>query len=156
MKKILICIVVLCAMRLLGAEAVDITIGEGTGTIRHPFNDRYVHSRSQCIYLESEISKIGTIHKLRWYSGVSRVGVDAIQNTQIWLKTISHNVFTDNAWEDPGTLVCQIENIDLSTDVGWYEVKINDFEYMGGNLMVSVYNQYAKTTNNGVESQTLV
>jgi len=144
MKKISMLLFILVMAAALFAQ-IDITIGTGTSTGRYPFNDYYVYSRSQCIYLESEIGYPGTIHKLRWYR--SDTGADpTTMNTQIWLKTTTNAVLTDVNWEDPGTLVATITNQDLGAGGGWYEVDINDFNYTGGNLLVSVYTQNADYT----------
>jgi len=145
MKKLLLITLALVIAALAFAQT-DITIGTGTSTGRYPFNDFYVYSRSQCIYLESEIGYPGTIHKLRWYRSDTGADANAIGTTQIWLKTVPNAVFTDANWEEPGTLVYEITNIDLGAGGGWYEVDITDFNYTGGNLVVSVYTQNAPFT----------
>jgi hypothetical protein len=142
MKKFIL-ITLALVISVMAFAQTDITIGTGTSTGRYPFNDFYVYSRSQCIYLESEIGYPGTIHKLRWYRNDTGADPNAIGTTQIWLKTVTNAVFTDANWEDPGTLVYEIANIDLGTGGGWYEVDITDFNYTGGNLLVSVYTQNA-------------
>ena len=145
MKKLLLITLALVIAAWAFAQT-DITIGTGTSTGRYPFNDFYVYSRSQCIYLESEIGYPGTIHKLRWYRSDTGADANAIGTTQIWLKTVPNAVFTDANWEEPGTLVYEITNIDLGAGGGWYEVDITDFNYTGGNLVVSVYTQNAPFT----------
>ncbi len=145
MKKLMLLIIALMIAGLALAQT-DITIGTGTSTGRYPFNDYFVYSRSQCIYLESEIGAPGTIHKLRWYRNDTGANANAIGTTQIWLKTVSNNVMTDVNWEDPGTLVAEISNIDLGAGGAWYEIDITDFVYNGGNLLVSVYTQNAAYT----------
>ncbi|CAO80453.1 choice-of-anchor J domain-containing protein [Candidatus Cloacimonas acidaminovorans] len=145
MKKLLLITLALVIAALAFAQT-DITIGTGTSTGRYPFNDYFVYSRSQCIYLESEIGYPGTINKLRWYRSDTGADASAIGTTQIWLKTVTNTVFTDVNWEDPGTLVYEIANIDLGSGGGWYEVDITDFNYTGGNLLVSVYTQNAPYT----------
>jgi hypothetical protein len=142
MKKFIL-ITLALVISVMAFAQIDITIGTGTATGRYPFNDYFVYSRSQCIYLESEIGYPGTIHKLRWYRNDTGADPNAIGTTQIWLKTVTNAVFTDANWEDPGTLVYEIANIDLGTGGGWYEVDITDFNYTGGNLLVSVYTQNA-------------
>ena len=145
MKKLLLITLALVIAAWAFAQT-DITIGTGTSTGRYPFNDYFVYSRSQCIYLESEIGYPGTIHKLRWYRSDTGADPNAIGTTQIWLKTVPNAVFADANWEDPGTLVYEIANIDLGAGGGWYEVDITDFNYTGGNLVVSVYTQDAPYT----------
>lgn len=145
MKKLLLITLALVIAAWAFAQT-DITIGTGTSTGRYPFNDYFMYSRSQCIYLESEIGYPGTIHKLRWYRSDTGADTSAIGTTQIWLKTVPNAVFTDANWEDPGTLVYEIANIDLGAGGGWYEVDITDFNYTGGNLVVSVYTQDAPYT----------
>jgi len=145
MKRFMLLILALVIAGLAFAQT-DITIGTGTTTGRYPFNDYYVYSRSQCIYLESEIGAPGTIHKLRWYRNDTGADANAIGTTQIWLKTVSNAVMTDIAWEDPGTMVAEISNIDLGAGNAWYEIDITDFAYAGGNLLVSVYTQNAPFT----------
>lgn len=146
MKKLLLIIFVL-ALALAAFAQTDITIGTGTSTGRYPFNDYFVYSRSQCIYLESEIGAPGTIHKLRWYRNDTGADPLAIGTTQIWLKTVSNAVMTDATWEDPGTMVAEITDIDLGAGDAWYEIDITDFAYSGGNLLVSVYTQDAPYTS---------
>ncbi|GAB1366918.1 hypothetical protein MASR1M36_17890 [Candidatus Cloacimonadaceae bacterium] len=145
MKKILLVMFALIIASLLLAQT-DITIGTGTTTGRYPFNDFYVYSRSQCIYLENEIGNPGTIHKLRWFRNDTGADANAIGTTQIWLKTVSNAVMTDVNWEDPGTMVAEISNIDLGAGNAWYEIDITDFAYSGGNLLVSAYTQNAPFT----------
>ncbi len=146
MKKFMLLIMALMIAGLALAQT-DITIGTGTSTGRYPFNDYFVYSRSQCIYLESEIGAPGTIHKLRWYRSDAGADPNAIGTTQIWLKTVSNTVMTDVNWEDPGTMVAEISNIDLGAGNAWYEIDITDFVYNGGNLLVSVYTQNAPYTS---------
>lgn len=145
MKKLLLIIFVL-AMALSAFAQTDITIGTGTSTGRYPLNDYYVYSRSQCIYLESEIGAPGTIHKLRWFRNDTGADPTAIGTTQIWLKTVSNAVMADVNWEDPGTMVAEITDIDLGAGNAWYEIDITDFNYTGGNLLVSAYTQNAAYT----------
>ena len=145
MKKLILLMLALVIAGLALAQT-DITIGTGTSTGRYPFNDFYVYSRSQCIYLESEIGAPGTIHKLRWFRDDTGADANAIGTTQIWLKTVSNAVITDATWEDPGTLVYEVSNIDLGAGNAWYEVDITDFNYTGGNLLVSIYTQNAPYT----------
>lgn len=145
MKKFMLIMLALVIAGLALAQT-DITIGTGTTTGRYPLNDYYVYSRSQCIYLESEIGAPGTIHKLRWYRNDTGADANAIGTTQIWLKTVSNAVMTDVNWEDPGTMVAEITDIDLGAGNGWYEIDITDFAYAGGNLLVSAYTQNASFT----------
>jgi len=130
----------------LAFAQTDITIGTGTSTGRYPLNDYFLYSRSQCIYLETEIGAPGTIHELRWYRNDTGADPSAIGTTEIWLKTTTSSVLTDVNWETPGTLVATISNIDLGAGGGWYTVDIDDFVYTGGNLMVSAYTQNAPYT----------
>ena len=146
MKKIILTLLAL-SFALMAFAQVDITIGTGTSTGRYPLNDYYKYSRSQSLYMESEIGAPGTIHKLRWYRDDTGADPDAIGTTQIWLKTVTNAVLTGTDWEDPGTLVAEISNIDLGAGGGWYEVDITDFAYSGGNLLVSVYTQNAPFTS---------
>lgn len=146
MKKVLLFIAVMCMVGVLGAE--EVVIGNGTTSIRYPLNDSHTHSRSQCIYLASEIGRIGTIHKLAWKINSTGANTNAIGTTQIWLNTVSKDVFQNTNWEDPGTLVFEINNIDLSPNGDWYEIDINDYEYTGENLLVSVYTQNAAKGQN--------
>ncbi|MCK9336141.1 MAG: choice-of-anchor J domain-containing protein, partial [Candidatus Cloacimonetes bacterium] len=146
MKKIILTLLAL-SFALMAFAQVDITIGTGTSTGRYPLNDYYKYSRSQSLYMESEIGAPGTIHKLRWYRDDTGADPDAIATTQIWLKTVTNAVLTGTDWEDPGTLVAEISNIDLGAGGGWYEVDITDFAYSGGNLLVSVYTQNAPYTD---------
>lgn len=145
MKKLLLIMLALVIAGLALAQT-DITIGTGTSTGRYPLNDYFMYSRSQCIYLESEIGAPGTIHKLRWYRNDTGADPLAIGTTQIWLKTVSNAVMTDVNWEDPGTMVAEISNIDLGAGNAWYEIDITDFAYSGGNLLVSAYTQNAPYT----------
>ncbi|MCB5285343.1 MAG: choice-of-anchor J domain-containing protein [Candidatus Cloacimonetes bacterium] len=54
---------------------------------------------------------------------------------------------TLSTWQTEGTLVATISNIDLGSGGGWYNVDIADFDYSGGNLMVSVRTQNAPYTS---------
>ncbi|MDD4560171.1 MAG: choice-of-anchor J domain-containing protein, partial [Candidatus Cloacimonetes bacterium] len=146
MKKLILTMLAL-AFALMAFAQVDVTIGTGTSTGRYPFNDYFVYSRSQSLYMEAEIGAPGTIHKLRWYRNDTGADPDAIGTTQIWLKTVNNAVLTGTDWEDPGTMVAEITDIDLGAGNAWYEVDIDDFVYTGGNLLVSVYTQDAPYTS---------
>ncbi len=124
------------------AESV-VTIGSGSFWSRYPLNDYYTHSRSQQLYLASEIGSPGIITRLRWFRPDSGVDADAIGTTEIWLRPYHHSEFITADWEDPGTLVASIEDIDLGSGTQWYEVDISDYEYSGSNLMVSFRTQNA-------------
>ncbi|MDD4667242.1 MAG: hypothetical protein PHR59_04645 [Candidatus Cloacimonetes bacterium] len=125
-----------------GAETV-VTIGMGDFTSHYPFNDYYTYTHSQQLYLASEIGSPGTITKLRWYRTNPEAEPDAIGTTEIWLSPYHYNEFVTADWEDPGTLVATISDIDLESGPQWFEVDISDYEYCGSNLMVSVRTQDA-------------
>lgn len=143
MKKLLI---LLMALSLAGLAFADVIIGSGTSTGRYPLNDYFVYSRSQCIYLSSEISaNPGTITALQWYRNDTGADPNAIGTTEIWLTETP--LTTLSTWQTEGTLVATISNIDLGSGGGWYNVDIADFDYSGGNLMVSVRTQNAPYTS---------
>ncbi|HOY30240.1 MAG TPA: GEVED domain-containing protein [Bacteroidales bacterium] len=149
MKKLFTLFLLLFAWAISswGQAPVTVTIGSGTTTGRYPLDDYFVYSRSQCIYLASEIGAGGTITKLRWYRSDTGADPDAIDSTRIWLTETSNNVLPDGNWENPGTLVAVIANIDLGSGDGWYEIDITDFVYSGTqNLLVSVHTQDAPYT----------
>ena len=103
------------------SQAITITIGAGTSTGRYPLNDYFVYSRSQMLFLASEITTGGTITHLRWYR--DDVGPDpgAIGITEIWLMETPATTLSGTAWEGTGTLVASISNIDLGA--GWRLVR---------------------------------
>ncbi|MCB5271523.1 MAG: choice-of-anchor J domain-containing protein [Candidatus Cloacimonetes bacterium] len=146
MKRLLLIMFAL-SMLVMGFALSTVTIGTGTTTGRHPFNDFYKHSRSQCIYLATEIGQpSGIITKLRWYRSDTGADADAIGTTEIWLNETSATTLSGTAWVTPGTLVKTISNIDLGSGNGWYEVDIDDYIYGGSNLLVSVRTQNAPYT----------
>lgn len=123
------------------------TIGTGTNTGRYPLNDYFAYSRSQCLYLQSEIGMTsGTITKLRWYRDDIGADPNAIVTTSIWLIETTSTTLSGTSWISPGTSVATISNIDLGSGGGWYEIDITDFQYFGGNLLVSVRTQNAPYT----------
>jgi hypothetical protein len=139
-----------CLLLLMASSwAYTVTIGTGTSTGRYPFDDFYVYSRSQCIYLASEIGVSGTITHLQWYRSDTGADPSAIGTTQIWLNTVTASAFTTSTWENTGTMVAEISNIDLGSGGGWYDVDITDYAYdmAAGNLQVSVYTQSAPFTS---------
>jgi hypothetical protein len=146
MKKLFTLLMLL----FLGAGSswgVTITIGTGTLTSRYPLNDYYVYSRSQSLYLATEITTGGNITNLRWYRNDVGADPNAIGTTQIWLMETSNSVLTGTTWEGPGTLVATISNIDLGAGGGWLDIPISSFGYSGtSNLLVSVYTQNAPYT----------
>jgi len=142
MKRFILLIFALVAICLSYAQ-IDITIGEGTSLGRDPFADYLTYARSQVIYLQSEIGVPGIINELRWFRGIAGTNNNAIGYTEIWLKQVTYSVFTDATWEDPGTLVASITNINLGGDIDWFTIDIDDYTYSSGNLMVSVYTQDA-------------
>jgi hypothetical protein len=129
------------ALPLSGQTTV--TIGTGTDTSNFPLYDYDTHSRSQALYLASEIGIQGSITKLRWYRDNTGADPDAIGLTEIWLRQYIPDTLATPDWEEPGTLVASIGNIDLGNGGGWYEIDITDFEYSGANLLVSVRTQDA-------------
>jgi hypothetical protein len=141
MKKLLF---IMLALVLMSSVFADVIIGTGTSTGRYPLNDYFVYSRSQCIYLASEINATGTITHLQWYRNDTGADPSAIGTTEIWLTTTAST--TLSTWQTPGTLVKTISNIDLGAGGGWYDVDIDDFAYSGSNLMVTVRTQNAPYT----------
>lgn len=131
---------------LLGAETT-IQIGSGDFPTHYPLNDYYTYTRSQQLYLASEIGTQGIITKLRWYRSDTGSDPAAIGTTEIWLRPYHYNEFLTPDWEDPGTLVASLSNIDLGSGAEWFEVNIMDYEYSGSNLMVSVRTQDAPYTS---------
>lgn len=146
MKKLIVMLLALMMLGIMFAQTT-VTIGTGTSTGRYPLNDYFVNSRSQSLYTESEIGIPGTIGQLAWFRNDTGANSNAIGTTQIWLKTVSNPVLTGIEWEDPGTLVAEIANIDLGAGNGWLNVDIEDYVYNGGNLLVSVYTQDAPYTS---------
>ena len=143
MKKLLLILFAL-TMIVMGFALTTVTIGTGTSTGRYPLNDYFTNSRSQCIYLQSEIGvSNGLITKLRWYRNDTGADPDAIGTTEIWLTETTSATLSGTAWNDPGTLVATISDIDLGSGGGWYEIDIEDYFYAGGNLLVSVRTQDA-------------
>ena len=142
MKKIILLLFLLvCAGSLCGET---ITIGTGTATGNYPLNDLYIYSRSQSLYLASEIGMEGTITNIRWYRNDIASDPNAIGITEIWLMEKEGSVLAGTLWEGPGTLVASISNIDLGPGGGWYDIPINAFPYSGVmNLLVSVRTQNA-------------
>jgi hypothetical protein len=144
MKKTLLTILAIMITFVILADVV--TIGTGTSTGRYPLNDYYVHSRSQMLYTSTEIGAFGTIEQLAWYRNDTGANSNAIGTTEIWLKMVSNSTLSDGTWEDPGTLVASISNIDLGAGGGWLSVDIDDFNYSANNLLVSVRTQNAPYT----------
>jgi hypothetical protein len=142
MKKMTLLLFALVMISMAFSQ-VDITIGTGTSNSYYPLDDSYVYSRTQSLYLASEIHSPGTIHVLRWYRHDTGADPAAIGTTQIWLTTTNNTAISGTAWEDPGTLVATISDIDLGEGDGWYTVDIDDYYYAGDNLLVSVYTQNA-------------
>ena len=104
----------------------------------------YVYSRSQMLFLASEVTTGGTITHLRWYRNDVGADPNAIGITEIWLMETPATTLSGTAWEGPGTLVATISNIDLGAGGGWYEIDITDFVYSGtSNLLLSVRTQNA-------------
>ncbi|MBK6347557.1 MAG: hypothetical protein IPF68_16820 [Bacteroidales bacterium] len=147
MKKLLLAVF---AMVLWAGSSwgQTITIGTGTSTSRYPLCDYFVYSRSQMLFLASELTTGGNITHLRWYRNDAGANAAAIGITEIWLKETSSSILSGTAWEEPGTLVASISNIDLGIGGGWFEVDITDFSYSGtSNLLVSVRTQNAPYTS---------
>jgi len=145
MKRFLLILLTFMMVAFAFAQTT-ITIGTGTTTGRYPLNDYFVHSRSQVLYTETEIGSPGTIQSLAWFRNDTGANPNAIGLTEIWLKTVSNPTLSGTDWEEPGTLVASIENIDLGAGNGWLSVDIEDYVYSGGNLLVSVRTQNAPYT----------
>ncbi|MDD3876413.1 MAG: BNR-repeat neuraminidase N-terminal domain-containing protein [Bacteroidales bacterium] len=148
MKKWFLLFTALSLFWLDVQSQTTVTIGSGTSTGRYPLNDYFVYSRSQALYLSTEINiSAGTISALKWYRNDAGANTNAIGTTEIWLKEVSQTTLSGTAWDDPGTLVATISNIDLGSGGAWLEVPITDFLYNGGDLLVSVRTQNAPYTS---------
>ena len=147
MKKLLLFLTVLF-LWTGSSWGQTITIGTGTSTGRYPLNDYYTYSRSQMLFLASEINLAGTITHIKWYRNDAGADPNAIGTTEIWLMETTATSLTGTTWEGPGTLVKTISNIDLGSGADWFDVDIDDFVYSGSNsLLVSVRTQNAPYTS---------
>ncbi|MFA5509317.1 MAG: choice-of-anchor D domain-containing protein [Candidatus Cloacimonetes bacterium] len=140
MKKI---IILALALWVAISVAADVVIGTGMETSNFPFNDYYAHSISQYLYLASEIGVPagGTITHLKWFRDDVGANPNAIGSTQIWLnETILDNI---SIWQNEGTKVAEIDDIDLGSGGDWFTIDIDDYQYNGGHLLVTVRTQNA-------------
>jgi hypothetical protein len=132
------------------AWGLTVTIGTGTGVWAYPFNDLSTYSRSQSIYLASEVGISGNITSLSWFRSDSGADPDAIGATEIWLNTVSASSYTSTTWENEGILVATINNQDLGSGNAWYTVTLTEpyyYDASQGNFQVSVRTQNAPHTD---------
>ena len=146
MKRFLLLLIPLF-LGVFNLWGTTVTIGTGTTTTRYPLNDYYKYSRSQALYLSTEIGiPSGSITNIRWYRNDLGADPNAIGTTEIWLMETTNSVLTGTSWEGPGTLVATISNIDLGAGGAWFDIAITAYAYSGGNLLVSVRTQDAPYT----------
>lgn len=116
-----------------------VTLGTKEVTYKWPFQfDKYGTTRSQSLYLASEInSPGGIITSLKWYSNFSELAVN--EPVQIYMANTSETSLKDN-WIDDSQLVLVYEgNVSIAKKQEILDVVLNGaFLYTGQNLCVDV------------------
>lgn len=128
----------------------SVVIGTNTLAGRYPLNDYYIYSRSQMLYLSSEIGAGSHINikKVSWFRNDTGADPDAIGTLEIWMKDTSATVISGTDWENPGTLVATLTNVDLGSGNDWFTIDTTDFLLPNGqNLLISVRTQNAPYTS---------
>lgn len=126
------------------------TIGTGTTADRYPLDDYYIYSRSQMLYLSSEIGAGSHINikKISWFRNDTGADPDAIGTLEVWMKETTATTISGTDWEEPGTLVATLTNVDLGSGNDWFTIDTTDFLLPNGqNLLVSVRTQNAPYTS---------
>ena len=127
-------------------ECEHITIGTGTSTWDYPMHTYYHDSRTQVIYLASEIGRSGAITALAL--DVTRIPEQTMNNWKIRMK---HTTMSENTcWLDAGLTVVY-ENNEAIHSTGWHTFKFQTpFEYNGtDNLLVDFSHNNSHFTSNG-------
>jgi hypothetical protein len=124
------------------AGASTITIGEGTTSqYQVPWNHYYQYSRTQTIYLQSEIGVPGAITKIAYNADTWPANYTYTQ-IQIWMGHTSLNVFGSAAdWVDNASLTLVYDGPINIPGPGWFEIELDEpFIYDNtSNMIVSIY-----------------
>jgi hypothetical protein len=120
------------------------TVTIGTATTNHyqvPWNHYYQYSRTQTIYLQSEIGMQGSISKIAYHAENWPANYTYNQ-IQIWMGQTSLSSFATTAdWVDNATLTLVYDGPINIPGPGWFEIILQTpFIYdQTSNLIVSVY-----------------
>jgi hypothetical protein len=128
----------------------SVVIGTNTLAGRFPLDDYYIYSRSQMLYLSSEIGADShiNIRKISWFRNDTGADPDAIGTLEIWMKETTATSISGTDWENPGTLVATLTNVDLGSGNDWLTIDTTDFLLPNGqNLLISVRTQNAPYTS---------
>ncbi|MDD5327787.1 MAG: C10 family peptidase [Phycisphaerae bacterium] len=125
-----------------------ITIGTGTGTWDYPMHTYYHDSRTQVIYLSSEIGSSGNITKLALY--IETVPGQTMDNWTIRMKHTSMNSY-DTASLDATDWIVVYQASETITTTGWNTFTFSTpFKYNGSdNLLVDFSHNDGSYTTSG-------
>lgn len=126
-----------------------ITIGTGTSSWNYPMHTGIQDSRTQVIYLASEIGRSGNIRDL-WLD-VTKIPSQILENWTIRIKHTSKNQYSNCALETDGWTVVYRNN-ELISDTGWRKFEFHTlFEYNGvDSLMVDFSHNSSYSTFDGL------
>jgi hypothetical protein len=130
-------------------ENETITIGTGSSTWNYPMHTGNQDSRTQIIYLASEIGRSGNIRDLSLE--VTKVPPQFLENWTIRLKHTSRSQFNNCALEPDGWTVVY-QNNELIYETGWNKFVFQRlFEYNGtDNLMVDISHSNRSSSSHGM------
>jgi hypothetical protein len=137
----------LCAV--VEADAMDVDVGDASGEWEFPMHAYYHDSRTQVIYLSSEIGSAGRITTV-----ALNVKTLPTMNLGNWTIRMLHTPLTaygeSPEWESDWTVVYQADETISST--GWVEFELSTpFEYNGSdNLMVDFSHNNIRYDDSGI------
>ncbi|PCJ78661.1 MAG: hypothetical protein COA57_16030 [Flavobacteriales bacterium] len=79
------------------------TYASATGWYYSPYHIYYNYSRTQSIYLSSDLGFSGDITKIEYWSNGN--SFDVLNTSQHWLNDIAYSSFSSGTWQATGTLV---------------------------------------------------
>jgi uncharacterized protein YdeI (BOF family) len=127
----------------------NVQIGTGTSTWGYPLRTSYHDSRTQVIYLASEVAGSGSINALSLY--VTTVPGQVMNNWTIRMKHTSLGSYTTYAWEGPSSGWTTVYQTNQSiTTTGWVTFTFTTpFMYNGvDNLMIDFsFNNSSSSTS---------
>ena len=141
-------------------DSTTVTIGTGTSDWNYPMRTGYEDSRTQAIYLASEIGASGAIGTLALY--VTKVPGQTMKNWTIRMKHTSMtehcSLDADDSLLNPGHWTVVYQNDETVNSTGWRTFEFQTpFEYNGqDNLMVDFsYNNRSSTSNGTCRSHSV-
>jgi len=108
-----------------------------------PLNIYFNYSRTQAIYLQSELNFLGNITQIAFYAADEEADADVLNNSQFWMTTTTNSIFSSATWQTPGTSVYGLSNLNITAGTGWKPIALSTtFSYTNANNLMISYRHY--------------